>query len=334
MKWHLYKEKLLWLRLNQGWSQEEAALRCGAPDKKTYHLWETGKIERPQARNLLKIVRGFKLQATDEIILKPTDAPEPELSALYGVHFNSRALDASARAAKAPMGTSRHKLICFDMDATLIHGLELSPRAIWEALGDEENNRKHGIRSYYTGKFTYTEWCLWVAEFFRHKGLTQERFREIVRQYHLAPCLREGLTQLKQQGFKLAIVSNGLGGFMDELFPDWSEYFDDFLVNRLIFSETGLVQSVIPSPYGIEGKVDAIRSLGEKYAFSMNEVIFVGSSFLNRQVAFETGLTIGYANPSAEISDFFDANVEDDNFKNVVDLISRHTEPVHIPVAS
>jgi hypothetical protein len=56
-----------------------------------------------------------------------------------------------------------------------------------------------------------------------------------------------------------------------------------------------------------------------------DETIFVGSNFLNRQVAFKVGRTIGYANPSAEISDLFDEVVEGDDFTNVAKLILQHT---------
>lgn len=325
MQWRLYKEKLLWLRLNQGWSQEEAAHRCGAPDKKTYHLWETGKIERPQARNLQKIINGFELASVDEIVLKPIDVPAVELSSLYNAHFNMQDEQSLTTGLNATQESGAYKLICFDMDATLIHGLSLSSRAVWDALGDTEAQRKIGIRSYYTGKFTYEQWCLWIADIFKQKGLTRERFHAIIEQYYLAPHLREGLQQLKARGYKLAIVSNGLVGFLDQLLPDWNQYFDYMFVNRLIFSDNGLVQSVIPSPYGIDKKLAAIHYLCEKEAISTNNVVFVGSSFLNRQIVFQVGLTIGYAHPSREMSDLFDEVIKDDDFRKVVKLILQRT---------
>ena len=324
MQWRLYKEKLLWLRLNQGWSQEEAAYRCGAPDKKTYHLWETGKIERPQARNLQKIIGGFHLESVDDIILKPIDVPALELSSLYDAHFNLPHGE-TAHGEIATVRPGVYKLICFDIDATLVHGLEMTTRAIWDALGDDDNQRKLGIRSYYKGQFTYEQWCLWIADIFKQKGLTRQRYRDIIKHYHLAPRLREGLQQLKDSGYKLAIISNGLVGFLDELFPDWQQYFDYAFVNKLVFSDSGLVQSVIPSPYSIEKKMTAIRYLCEKEAITTDNVVFVGSTFLNRQVAFQVGLTIGYAHPSREMSDLFDEIVKSDDFRKVAKLILAHS---------
>lgn len=323
MKWRLYKEKLLWLRLNQGWSQEEAAHYCGAPDKKTYHLWESGKIERPQARNLQKIVNGFQLSSLEDIMLKPSRSPEPELAQLYQAHIHPQKQVRSLDSPVAVQKTHGYKIICFDMDATLIHGLEFSTRAIWDALGDMEALRKQGIRSYYTGKFTYEEWCLWVTDIFKQKGLTLQRFQKIIQAYYLAPHLCEGLRMLKQQGYTLAIVSNGLGRFLDELFPDWSEYFTYVFVNRLVFDEKGIVQSVVPSLYSVDKKMDAIRYICQKQSAEVEEVVFVGSSFLNRQVAFNVGLTVGYANASREITDIFDVIVKGDDFRQVVKVIQR-----------
>jgi len=324
MKWRLYKEKLLWLRLNQGWSQEEAAQRCGAPDKKTYHLWETGKIERPQSRNLKKITQGFQMESVDEIILKPTSAPTVELTSLYNAHFNLRNVVQLPTASGFSKKKHTYKLVCFDMDATLIHGLELSSGAIWDALGDESrHHRKQGLRSYYTGTFSYEQWCLWVVDTYKQKGLTLEQLRKIINQYYLAPYLYDGLQQLKDHGCKLAIISGGVGTFLEVLSPDWSQYFDYLFVNQLVFSDNGCVHSVVPSPYGIDKKVEAIHYLCEKESIGMDEVVFVGSSFVNRQVAFNVGLTIGYANPSSEIRTVFDEIVKDDDFRNVVKIILR-----------
>jgi len=316
MKWRLYKEKLLWLRLNQGWSQEEAAHRCGAPDKKTYHLWESGKILRPHHRNLEKIVQGFELGSDQDIVLRPAELPAAELDTLYRVHY--------APKRSAPAKPSQHhsfKLICFDMDATLIHGLVLTTRTIWDDLGDLEQLRKQGIRSYYTGRFSYEEWCLWVTEIFKQKGLTLERFRQIIRRYTIAPHLMEGLTQLKARGYRLALISNGLGRFFDELCPGGLACFDDVFVNRLQFDDQGQLLSVAPSLYGIDKKVDAMRDLCRKYGISMEEVVFVGSNSTNRQIAYQVGLTIGYSRPSWEISDLFDEVIKSDNFLEVVQTI-------------
>src|SRR6478609_3708604 len=87
MKPILYKEKLLWLRLQKGWSQEEAAFHCGASDKKQYHLWETGKTRLPRATQLTAIASGFGLENGDELLLKPGETPDATLQIFYSAHF-------------------------------------------------------------------------------------------------------------------------------------------------------------------------------------------------------------------------------------------------------
>jgi len=170
MKWRLYREKLLWLRLNRGWSQEEAAFQCEAADKKQYHLWETGKTERPRQNSLEGIRKAFQLDSIEDIILSPQDQPAPELVIFYNAHFGLKQKPITT----ATPHKGHYKLVCFDVDATLIHGLDFSWKAVWEALGDPQQDRKKGLRLFHTHKLSYEEWCHWCCEIFKQKGLSEK----------------------------------------------------------------------------------------------------------------------------------------------------------------
>jgi DNA-binding XRE family transcriptional regulator len=74
-------EKLISARLQQMWSQEEAARRIGV-DKKTYCNWENGRQE-PQIRCLKQLCEAFGGSADElgygHLVLPPGKRVEPAL---------------------------------------------------------------------------------------------------------------------------------------------------------------------------------------------------------------------------------------------------------------
>ncbi len=321
MKWRLYREKLLWLRINRGWSQEEAAFQCEAPDKKTWHLWETGKTERPRKRNLEKICSGFEIDDVEEIMLQPNQRPAPELEIFYNAHYGlSTPGDATSPLARKQ---GPFKLICFDLDATLIQGLDFSWKAVWAFLDDDEK-RRQGLRLYHTGKLNYEEWCLWCCEIFKTRGLTENDIEKIASNYKIANNLYAGLKQLKQEGYTLAIISGGIYKFLTTLIPDYKDYFDYVFINKFSFDKDDCVKHIIPTPFDFDQKPEGIRYISSMLGIDPRESIFVGSTFVDKFVIDTAGLSIGYANPSDEIVELFDEQIDGDDFLAVVDLITYY----------
>lgn len=319
MKWRLYREKLLWLRLNKGWSQEEAAFQCDAADKKQYHLWETGKTERPRKHSLTGICAAFELGSPDEIILSPQQQPAPELTIFYNAHFGKKA---EMHFTHDQHNDLPFKLICFDLDATLIHGLDFSWKAVWNTLGDTDQQRKQGLRLYHSGNLGYEEWCHWCCKILQQKGLNKNTLEGIARQFKAAPQLQQGLKQLKQQGFKLAIISGGIFCFLEQLIPNHAELFDYTFINKFHFDKQGKLQYIQPTPFDFDTKPEGIRYICSAEGFSPQQTIFVGSTFVDKFVINAAGYSIGYANPSDEIRELFDQSLIGNDFSLVVNAIS------------
>ncbi|PCJ39232.1 MAG: hypothetical protein COA99_10595 [Moraxellaceae bacterium] len=335
MKWRLYKEKLLWLRLNHGWSQEEAAFRCEASDKKQYHLWETGKTQRPQRRTLQAIANAFQLDSIDELILQPSNFPDPSLDIFYNSHFRlapgaTNTSDIVANDAQREEDKP-FRLICFDLDATLIHGYKFSWQVVWDMLGDPEQLRKQGLRMFHSGVFSYEEWCLWCCQQFGERQLKQADIQQKIREFSLAPNLIKGLKQLKQAGYKLAIISGGLEEFLQILLPDYKQYFDYCFINKMQFDDKGDIKSIVSTPFDYEKKCEGIRYLASVEKISPKQIVFVGSTYVDQYVVDTAGWSIGYYNPEVLIQELFDHVIEGDDFQAVVDLInSRLPDKQHL----
>ncbi len=315
MLWKLYKEKLLWLRLQHGWSQEEAAQRCGTPDKKQYHLWETGKTERPRARNIEGIVRGFELETSADILLQPGQVIAPELRIFYAAHFNRPDLHNPIATASIQNGA---RLICFSLDQTLTQGYQLSWKEVWGLLGKESVLRKKGLKLFHTGQMSYEGWCSWCCQIYRRHQITRAQLEALAGKFTLFPGVREGLQELRDSGFKLALVSGSLDVFLDVLLPDYSTLFDQVFINRSHFDANGIIRSMTPTPFDQERKADAIRYLCSLYGIEPAQSVYVGSAYIDKFVINAAGKTIAFNSTSDEIRDVFDITLDAAHFNTLV----------------
>lgn len=58
----------------------------------------------------------------------------------------------------------RYRLVAFDLDGTLLRGMDFSWRLIWAHLGFPDALRKEGMRRYLGGTISYPEWCRLVCD--------------------------------------------------------------------------------------------------------------------------------------------------------------------------
>lgn len=318
MKPMLNKEKLLWLRLQKGWSQEEAAAHCAASDKKQYHLWETGKTRLPRAAQLEAIAAGFGLRNVDDILLKPGETPDTALQIFYSAHFRQ----------PLPLDTTTpdkeqqpYKLICFSLDGMLLRGFQFSWEEVWGLLENTEAQRKQGLKLFHTGRMSYEDWCLWCCDIYRSHDLRREQIEALAQRYSVIDNLVAGLQKLRAAGFRLALISGGLGVFLETLIPDYAQWFDQVFINRLQFDTHGRILGIVPTPFDFERKPDAVRYLCSLYNLHPAQSIYVGSSFVDKYLIEVAGKTIAFNSTSDEIQALFDMRIDSDNFLDLADAV-------------
>jgi phosphoserine phosphatase len=314
----LYKEKLLWLRLQRGWSQEEAAFHCGASDKKQYHLWETGKTRLPHASQLAAITAGFSLGSVDEILLRPGAAPDAALQIFYSAHYRQPLPDGRAEQLH---DEPPYRLVCFSLDGVLLRGYHFAWEEIWNLLGEDREQRKKGLKLFHTGRLSYEDWCLWCCDIFRSHDLRREQLEALARRFSVIDNLKPGLQALRSAGFRLAIISGSLDIFLQALIPDHAQWFDQVFINRMQFDSNGSIQGIIPTPFDFERKPDAVRYLCSLYGFHTAQSICVGSNFVDKHLIDVAGRTIAFNSTSDEVQELFDWRLDSDNFMDLVDSI-------------
>lgn len=188
----------------------------------------------------------------------------------------------------------RYRVVGFDLDGTLLRGMEFSWTLVWDYLGFPETVQKAGIRRYIKRQTTYQEWCEWTCKQFRKKGLKRSDFAEITAPLKVTTNLHDTIRTLKNDGFIVGIISGGIDVFLHEMIPDAYDLFDYVFINELIFDGSGVISGVKTTPYDFEGKAEALKKMCSDNGFALNQSVFVGEGFNDATVATEARLSIAY----------------------------------------
>lgn len=313
----LYKEYLYSLRVQNGWSLEAAGTKCSGTDKKSYWRWETGLVSRPSKRNLELIAKAFGLASTEALLLKPGQIPDPTLKARWQLHYLRGEELNSTTNHSGPV-----HVVIFDLDGTLLRGMEFSWKEVWAHIPNGESQRISGFRRYRKGELNYAEWCQYCVERFNANGIVESKMRRIARENaFLAPEFYDVIQKIRGIGIKTAIVSGGISTFLEELIPDYRQYFDLVFINTLSFDHSGKISHVEPTPYDFERKADGICHICKMLETDPQHSIFVGDAFNDESAAYVAGMTISIGNSSQLISQIFHHKIENGSLQRILDYI-------------
>ena len=101
------------------------------------------------------------------------------------------------------------KLICLDLDETLIAENSWKKLATSLGISDEEDEKMH--RDSKAGKLSYTDWVTKVLGYYmKHENGNRKDMTRILSQYVYSPGAKEIIKYLKDKGYELVIISGAI----------------------------------------------------------------------------------------------------------------------------
>jgi phosphoserine phosphatase len=195
--------------------------------------------------------------------------------------------------------TRRFDLVAFDVDGTLVHHPE--DKTVWEVLNqrftgsDDQNVQRWDL--YKKGKISYAEWVALDIVSWRDAGATREQITGSFGALTLVEGARETLDALKSQGARLAVISGTLDVMLHTLFPDHP--FDEVYTNHIAFDDEGHIAHWRATPFDMDGKGIALRSIALREDIPLARCAFVGDHANDLAAARLAGFSIAF-NPKDE----------------------------------
>ncbi len=150
------------------------------------------------------------------------------------------------------------KLICFDLDETLI--TKSSWKELSLALGISAEKDRELYNDYKSGLFSYDEWNNKIIELYlKHENSNRQSIIEILSRYTYNPGAREIIDYLKNKGYRLVLISGSIDLLVDmvakELGIDYSK-----ANNTFIFDQDGKLLGVHSPGDDVQAKLRHLES--------------------------------------------------------------------------
>lgn len=195
--------------------------------------------------------------------------------------------------------TRRFDLVAFDVDGTLVRHPE--GKTVWEVLnrrflGDDTVNEER-YRRVKEGSLSYAEWVALDVLGWHAAAATREQILEAIEPLRPIDGAQEALAALRATGAHLVVISGTLDLLLDTLLPDAP--FDEVYTNRIGFDDAGAISGWTPTPFDLEGKAVALRSVAMRESIPLSRCAFVGDSSNDVEAARVAGFTVAF-NPRSE----------------------------------
>jgi phosphoserine phosphatase len=195
----------------------------------------------------------------------------------------------------------RFDLVAFDVDGTLVHHAD--DKTVWELLNhrftgsDDQNILRWDL--YKKGKLSYADWVALDIASWQDAGATRDQIVACFGPLTLVDGARETLRELKAGGARLAVISGTLDLLLDSLFPDHP--FDEVYTNRIVFDAQGTIAHWHATPFDMDGKGVALRSIALREDIPLARCAFVGDHANDLAAAKLAGFSIAFNPKSAEL---------------------------------
>jgi phosphoserine phosphatase len=215
----------------------------------------------------------------------------------------------------------RFKLICFDLDGTLIDDTEY----IWSTLHDAFDVPHEIRRQYYSdfleGRITYEEWFATDIQEWVKRGKGRLDLVRVIKQLRVMNGAEELLAKLRTDGYRLAIVSGSLDLVVETLLPH--AHFDHVLINQIKFHADGRIAGGNATPYDMDKKADGLRTIAAAEGLDLSQCVFVGDNENDVQIAAAAGFTIAFNSKSERLNAVADVVAARKDLRDVRQLIGE-----------
>ncbi|MBI2654383.1 HAD family phosphatase [Candidatus Woesearchaeota archaeon] len=188
----------------------------------------------------------------------------------------------------------KYKLVCFDVDGTLIDNVKFSWQVFHDYFQTDRHRREDAKSRFLNGQISYLQWAEHDINLWKEKNAKKEDFFKAMSNLKLMEGAMDTLNELKKRGLKLAVISGSLNVVLEKFIPNYGEFFDDVFISKIHFDKHGNIAKVEATEFDMEAKALALKKIAEREKISLKECVFVGDYLNDIKIMQEAGLGIAF----------------------------------------
>ena len=190
------------------------------------------------------------------------------------------------------------KLICFDLDKTLIN--QNSWYRLNLAMGVTQEEDQKLVDEYFAGKFSYDEWVKKILVMYKERGKADlKNITEILSKYNFLEGAREIVEHVKSKGYHVALISGSINVLVDIVAKDLGIELSEG-VNTFIFDENDNLKDIVTYENDEIAKLNILESYCRKLGIDITECVCVGDGDNDIEMFKKTGKGITFKGSKIE----------------------------------
>ncbi len=214
--------------------------------------------------------------------------------------------------------SNNYKVIIFDLDGTLITGIQYIYSHLWDYFGVSAEARKKPVIDFMNHRITYEEWVAEDVRLLNEAGATKGSLIEVFGELKLIDNALETIQTIKAAEKKLVIISGSIELALKTVIPNYEELFDDVFINRYFFDAAGAITHARATPYDMEHKATGVIDMAKKHGCTLDEIAFIGDSDNDIHAAAVAGFSIAFNCKSERLREVSDIVIKSDCVKEVL----------------
>jgi phosphoserine phosphatase len=188
------------------------------------------------------------------------------------------------------------KLVCFDVDGTLVDNIEYSWQMFHNEFNTDPKERDANKRKYFNKEISYIEWANLDIAIWEKAGIKRQDFFLAMQKskIKLMNGAHETISELKKRGIRIAIISGTINVILEYLLPDYETIFSDVYLTKIYFDGNGKIAKYDATQYDMDGKARALIEIAKREGLQLNECAFIGDHNNDIEIAKEAGLSIAF----------------------------------------
>ncbi len=215
----------------------------------------------------------------------------------------------------------KYKLVCFDIDGTLIDNVVYSWELFHDYLKTDKKERIKARDLFFEGKITYKEWALHDINLWKEKGAKKQDLIKAIKHLKLMNGALETIDELKKKGLKLAVISGSVNIIPETLIPNFNQIFDDIFINKLHFDKDGNIVDVEVTEFDMDEKPVALKKIVKRENLELKECVFIGDHLNDLKIIQEAGLGIAFDPKDDKLREVADVVIEKKDLREMLKYI-------------